>query len=44
MEIKYIFTGKLILNPGVDELGPVEMELLLVIIMVLCGIFGVDGL
>lgn len=44
MEIKFIFTGKLVLNPGVDELGPVEMELLLTIIMLICGTFGVEGL
>jgi hypothetical protein len=44
MEIKFIFTGKLVLNPSVDELGPVEMELLLSIIMLICGTFGVKGM
>jgi hypothetical protein len=41
MELKFIMTGKLDFCSGpADELGPVEMELIFVSLMVMCAIFG----
>jgi hypothetical protein len=36
-------TGNLTLTAAVDEIGPVEIELILFIIFMISGIFGVDG-
>jgi hypothetical protein len=43
MEIKFILTGNLSITGAVDEIGPVEIELIFFIIFMIAGIFGVNG-
>lgn len=43
MEMKFILTGNLSITGAVDEIGPVEIELLFTIIFMIAGIFGVSG-
>ena len=41
--MNFIMTGNLTITSAVDEIGPVEIELILFTILMIAGIFGVDG-
>ena len=41
--MKFILTGNLSITGAVDEIGPVEIELIFFIIFMIAGIFGVSG-
>lgn len=43
MEMKFILTGNLSITGAVDEIGPVEIELIFTTIFMIAGIFGVAG-
>ena len=43
MEIKFILTGNLSITGAVDEIGPVEIELIFFIIFMIVGLIGVEG-
>ena len=43
MEIKFILTGNLSITGAVDEIGPVEIELIFFIIFMIVGLLGIDG-
>ena len=43
MEIKFILTGNLSITGAVDEIGPVEIELIFFIIFMIVGLSGIDG-
>jgi hypothetical protein len=44
MEMKFILTGNLSITASVDEIGPVEIELIFFIIFMIAGIIGVSGI
>lgn len=44
MEMKYIFTGSLSITAAGDAMGPCEIEIILTLVFLVSGIFGVDGL
>lgn len=43
MEMNFIMTGNLSITGAVDEIGPVEIELIFFTILMIAGIFGVNG-
>ena len=44
MEVHYLITSDLTINLDLVEFGPVELELMIALILLACGIFGNEGM